>query len=207
MSTFTDTKLYFDIPLYEYRAACTCTSTICIVHVLCCVLYTCTVYSTIVRYIMYRYMYLHVFLRRVNISFVAKIILLALLMALLLRKPPKDDEEAAASRNKCIIPCGSVVLPHHSRRHAVMRTRRGRSLLNRPFHRSTLALDAYRARLDGRVNRLMWDIVSTALFVGVLLATAYVMCESRALQQNLVWRTLLHADLKSPINMVLFIND
>ena len=155
---------------------------------------------------MYGYMYLHVSLRRVNISFAAKIILLALLMALLLRKPPKDDEEAAASRNKCIIPCGSVTLPHHSH-HAVMRTRRGRSLLNRPFHRSTLALDAYRARLDARVNRLMWDIVSTALFVGVLLATAYVMCESRALEQNLVWRTLFHADMQSPINMVLFIND
>ena len=74
-------------------------------------------------------------------------------------------------------------------------------------HRATLALDAYRARLDARVNRLMWDIVSTALFVGVLLATAYVMYESRALEQNLVWRTLLHADLQSPINMVLFIND
>ena len=84
-------------------------------------------------------------------------------------------------------------LPHQSNR---MRTLRGRSLFNRPPHRATLALDAYRSRLNARANRLLWDLVSSALFVGVLLATAFAMRDARALQQNFTWR-LLNADLSS----------
>ena len=141
------------------------------------------------------------------INYHLKIILLALLMTLLMRKPPKDKEEDAASSNKCIIPCGRVALPHPSHLHAAMRTRRGRSLLNWPPHRAALELDAYRARLDARVNRLVLDIVGNVLFVGVLLATAYVMCDARALEQNLTWRTLLYSDLQTPFNMVLCILD
>ena len=73
-------------------------------------------------------------------------------------------------------------LPHQSHR---IRTLRGRSLFNRPPHRAALALDAYRSRLNARANRLLWALVSSALFVGVQLATAFVMRDARALQQNL----------------------
>ena len=121
-------------------------------------------------------------------------------MAILLRKPPKGDEEVTASRNKLIIPCGIVALPCHP--HRCMYTRRGRSLFNRPPHRAALALDAYRSRLNARVNRLLWDLVSSAAFVGVLLATVYVMREARILEQNLMWRELLVADRQTSLIVV-----
>ena len=120
-------------------------------------------------------------------------------MAILLRKPPKDDEKLTASQNKRIIQCGIVALPCHP--HRRMYTRRGRSLFNRPPHRAALALDAYRSGLNSQVNRLIWDLVSSAAFVGVLLATAYVMREARTLEQNLMWRALL-ADRQTSLNVV-----
>ena len=121
-------------------------------------------------------------------------------MTILLRKPPKDGEEEAASRNKYIVPCGIVALPCHP--HCHMRTRRGRSLFNRPPHSAALALDAYRSELNARVNRLLWDLVSSATFVGVLLATAYVMHQARALEQNLTWRALFVDDRQSTLDVV-----
>ena len=151
---------------------------------------TSTVYNiNLVVYVLY-YTYLY------NV----KIILVALVMTILLRKPPKDDEEVADSRNKQIVPCGIVALPCHP--HRRMYTRRARSLFNRPPHRAALALDAYRSGLNARMNRLLWDLVSSAAFVGVLLATAYVMREGRTLEQNLMWHALLVADRQTSLNVV-----
>lgn len=78
-----------------------------------------------------------------------------------------------------------------------MRSRRGQSLLNRPPHRAALTLDAYRARLDVRVNALLWDLVNSTLLMGVFLATAYVMLETGAFEQNSAWSAQINADLSA----------